>query len=396
MNKWFRAALVAVVALLVGMVLGANTDLLPERVRDALVGEERSAPEEVRDEIEDNYFRGVDRDELEDKSPRAMIRYLRKRDKDRFSHYFNRKQFEQFRQATSGAFSGVGLSVNEIKRGLRVTTVFEDSPAEEAGIKEGDIVTAVDGRELAGVDAQLATGLIKGAAGTEVTLTVEPVGGGGPEELTMRREQINVPVVDGRMVDVDGKQVAYVQLAGFTPGVHAKLREEIERLDEEGAEGLILDLRGNGGGLLEEAVLTGSLFVEDGVIVSTDGRTQEKQVYNAVGEALEPRPTVVLINGDSASAAEILVAAMQENDLATVVGGTSFGKGVFQQVIPLEAGGGLDLTVGEYFTSDGTSLAGKGVEPDVPATDDPNTEPDEGLAGAREALAPLLAATPTP
>ena len=148
----------------------------------------------------------------------------------------------------------------------------------------------------------------------------------------------------------------------------------------------MLDLRGNGGGLLEEAVLTSSLFVEDGVIVSTEGRTSPEQTFEAVGDALPERPIVVLINGDTASASEILTAALSDAGLATVVGEKSFGKGVFQEVIELENGGALDLTVGEYLTRDGDSINKVGIHPDVPARDRPATKPDEGLQGALKAL----------
>lgn len=383
------AVVVVLVALLAGIWLGGHPDALPQGVRDVLVDERGDVTAEALREIEDNYWRAVDSDRLEDESVRGMVAALRKRYKDRFSHYFDPEEFEQFKQAAEGEFSGVGLAVNEAKRGLRVSTVFAGSPAKEAGIVRGEVITEVDGRSIAGKDAELATGFIKGPAGTEVTLTVRGRDG-QTRELTMTRAQINVPVVKGRLIRAGGIPVAYVRMVSFTPGVHAKLREEIERLYNDGAEGLILDLRGNGGGLLTEAVLSSSVFVEDGMIVSTRGRTQESRVYEAMGDAISPRPAVVLINGDTASAAEILTAALAENDLATVVGETSFGKGVFQQVIPLTDGGGLDLTVGEYLTSDGTSLAGKGVRPEVRAEDVPETPADEALARARAVLASEL------
>jgi carboxyl-terminal processing protease len=134
-------------------------------------------------------------------------------------------------------------------------------------------------------------------------------------------------------------------------------------------------------------VLTSSVFVEDGVIVSTEGRTQPDETFEAQGDALEPQPMAVLIDKDSASASEIFAAALQEAGLATLIGERSFGKGVFQEVIELDNGGALDLTVGEYLTRDGDSLAGKGLEPEVPAKDRPATDPDEGLRQALDALA---------
>jgi carboxyl-terminal processing protease len=385
----FKAVLVAAFFLFFGMWLGGHPDILPSGIRDAFVDESADTTAEALQEIEDNYWRPVNTDQLQDESVRGMVGALRKQYKDRFSHYFDPEQFKQFEEATGGEFSGVGLGVNEVKGGLRVSTVFDDSPAKKAGIKEGDVITAVDGRSIAGEDADVAVGLIKGPAGTQVKLSVRS-GKGDAREVTLERAQIDVPVVDGRLLHVNGKPVAYVRMVSFTPGVHAKLREEIQQLDDKGAQGLILDLRGNGGGLLTEAVLSGSVFLEDGVVVSTEGRTQGKKVYEAVGDALPPQPTVVLINGDTASAAEILTAALVENDLATSVGETTYGKGVYQQVIPLEDGGGLDLTVGEYLTSDGTSLANKGVAPDVQVKDSPDSPADEALRRARAVLGSKL------
>jgi carboxyl-terminal processing protease len=184
--------------------------------------------------------------------------------------------------------------------------------------------------------------------------------------------------------------VGYVRLAGFFPGAHGELRKEVERLYEQGAQGLVLDLRGNGGGLLTEAVLVSSIFVPNGVIVSTHGRTQSTKTFEATGDPLPRHPMVVLINGDTASASEIVTAALEQAGIAKVVGTTSFGKGTFQEVIPLNNGGALDLTVGEYLTRDGTSINGIGIAPQVKAKDIPSTKPDEGLQKALQTLAPQL------
>jgi carboxyl-terminal processing protease len=154
----------------------------------------------------------------------------------------------------------------------------------------------------------------------------------------------------------------------------------------------VLDLRDNGGGLLNEAVLSASLFLRQGeLVVSTDSRTMGEREYEAGGEPLPRHPTVVLINRDTASAAEILASALGDHHLATIVGTRSFGKGTFQELIHLSAGGALDLTVGEYFTADGVSLAGKGIKPDVRAVDDPETPRDEGLQRALDLLAKRIA-----
>ncbi len=225
-------------------------------------------------------------------------------------------------------------------------------------------------------------------------LRVVPADGGEPRDEVVERAEVRVPAVDGELMRVqtpDGeRKVAYVRFATFSEGAHGELRAEIERLYREGAEALLLDLRGNGGGLLNEAVLSAGTFVEDGVVVSTSARASGDQDFQAAGEALEPRPTVVLINRDTASAAEILAAALQDYGLATLVGTRTYGKNTVQEILPLEAGGALDLTIGEYVTSEGESLAGSGVQPDVEAKDDPETQPDEGRDAGLDQLESLL------
>ncbi len=381
-----------VIGLAAGLLIGGQTDRLGDGVAD-LIGVQGSASDDAIDVIEENYFEEVDTSELEDASISGMVRELRERYDDRFSHYFDAGQLRQFNQATSGSFSGIGLSVREVKRGLRVTTVFDDTPAKRAGIREGDEILAVDGRSIAGKPADLATGMIKGPPGSTVELKVRTPSG-DTREIELERAEVRVPVVEGKLRRVGGRKVAYVQLSGFSEGAHGELRSEVERLYGENAEGLVLDLRGNGGGLLNEAVLTSSVFIEDGVIVSTAGRAQPDQDYEAVGDALEPRPMVVLINRDTASAAEILASALGERGLATIVGTRSFGKGSFQEVIELEDGGALDLTVGEYLTSEGKSLAGKGIRPDVRAKDQLRTPPDEALRRGLEVLGRELGGQP--
>jgi len=379
-----RALVVGLVVGLVGGVLvGTQSDWIDP---GDLLGTADDPPEEALDVIEDSYYKDIDASRLDDASIQGMVRELRDQFDDRFSHYFDPGELNQFEQSTSGSFSGVGLSVREVKRGLRVTTVFDDTPAKDAGIREGDVISSVDGESIAGEPADVATAMIKGPPGTTVTLKVDSPSTGRTREIRLERAEVRVPVVQGRIRRAAGRKVAYVQLAGFSEGAHGELRSEVERLYRQGAEGLVLDLRGNGGGLLNEAVLTSSVFVDKGVIVSTSGRTQPDKDYHAVGGALDPRPTVVLINRDTASAAEILTAALEEHGLATVVGTRSFGKGVFQEVIDLDSGGALDLTVGEYLTSKGRSLAGKGIRPDVPAKDRLKTREDEGLRRALEVL----------
>ena len=370
---------------LIGLFAGTRANDV-EPIGD-LLGTEQRLPDEALDVIEANYFKNPDETKLGESSVNEMVVELRKLYDDRFSHYFNPRQLKRFNESTSGRFSGIGLSVLEVKQGLRVATVFPDTPAKEAGIREGDVIVSVDGRRIAGEPADAATARIKGPPGTEVELGILDADSGKVREETIERAEVRIPAVQGKMREADGEKLGYVQLAGFSEGAHDDLRKEIERLVGRGAQGIVLDLRGNGGGLLDEAVLVSSVFIEDGVIVSTDGRAQPHEDYDAVGGALDPPPMVVLIDHNTASAAEILAAALEEYDIAKLVGTESFGKGTFQEVIELDEGGALSLTVGEYLTASGESLAGDGIDPQVHARDRRGTDGDEALRQALQVLA---------
>jgi carboxyl-terminal processing protease len=347
---------------------------------------------QARETIRDDYFKPVESSALEGASVDGMVRELRRRYDDRFSDYLDPHELARFESATSGHFSGVGLTVSGVKRGLRVATVLPHTPAERAGIEKGDLITAVNGRSLAGVPAEVSTARIKGPPGTPVTLRVVSEPGNRSRAVHLKRASVNVPVAIGRIVRAGGRKVAYVRYVTFNQGAHGELSSTLERLYDRGAEGLVLDLRGNGGGLLNEAVLSASLFLRKGqLVVSTEGRTMGDRDYDAVGDPLERHPTVVVIDHGTASAAEILASALRDYGIARVVGTRSFGKGTFQEVIRLAAGGALDLTVGQYLTADGTSLAGEGIKPDVRAADDPKTPGDEAFRRALAVLAPKLA-----
>ncbi len=345
---------------------------------------------QARQVIEDNYFEEPKASELDEASIDGMVESICASAMTTSSrYYFTDKELSVFKEQTSGQFAGVGLSVSEVKEGLRISRVFPDTPAEEAGLSEGDVITEVEGKSIAGTSSEVSTSRIRGPIGTSVEVTVRPVEGGKPERITMKRANVRIPAVDAAIErDPDGDKIGYVFFHTFSEGAHGELRQAIEGLYRRGAEGLVLDMRGNGGGLLNEAVLSASIFVEDGNIVSTRSRTQGDQDYEAVGDAIDPRPTVVLVNRDTASAAEILTAALQQNDLATVVGTRTYGKGVFQEVMQLPAGGALDLTIGQYLTADGTSILGEGVKPDVRVEDDPDTrnDGDPDTRGDDEAL----------
>jgi carboxyl-terminal processing protease len=382
------SALVALVAL--GIWLGGHPRWLPQPVRDALVGDDAAQTyAQAVDLVEGEYYRKVPTKTLSDASLAGLVRSLN----DRFSHYFDPGAYREFQASTSGEFSGVGLSVSQHKLGLRVDAVFDGSPAKKAGIRVGDVIVAADGKSLKGLSVDAATAVIKGRPGTDVTLRVRS--GSRTRTLSVTRAVVDVPSVDSELVKLPGGHTAaHVRLAGFTSGAHGEVGAAVKRLLAKGADGVILDLRGNGGGLLTEARLVASLFIPEGPIVTVDGRSQPRRTLRATGDAISDKiPVVVLVDRGSASASEIVTGALQDRSRAEVVGTRTFGKGVFQQVWELSNGGALELTVGQYFLPSGRNLGGRGVSegagitPDVRAKDNPNTRPDEALSVAERELA---------
>ncbi len=371
------------VVLAAGLWIGGHPAKMPEALRDVFVDESAGLTAEATELIEDNYYRPVSQGKLIDSSLQGMVRGLRRRYSDRFSDYFSPEALARFNEEIEGHFSGIGLSVTADKEGLRVERVFKGSPADAGGIEVGDTVISVDGRSIAGLDSNAATDLIKGPEGSEVTVGVRGPKGGKTRQVRLTRAQISLPVVSSKLETVHGQKLGYARLATFSEGSSVALRRAVRKLQGKGAQGLVLDLRGNGGGLLEEAVLNASIFLPKGeTVVSTDSRSQGHAVYKTKGDNLPSLPIVVLIDRNTASAAEILTAALADDAGAKTVGTRSYGKGVFQQEIDLSNGGALKLTVGEYFTPDGTNLAGKGIHPDVQAPNLPGTARDEGLERA--------------
>jgi carboxyl-terminal processing protease len=375
--------LCGLVTLVAGIFLGGHPELLPGFARDALVEEDQALRSEIVETIEKNFYKPVDESNVDDASLKGIVDSL----EDPYSAYISPKEASAFQESVTGEFEGVGMTVEKDERGLRVLEAFEGSPADAAGIRKGDVILAVDGRSIAGLNSSLATGRIKGPAGTSVKLEVFTPGDEDTRSVRVTREKIEIPTVRGRLVERDGRQLAVVRLRGFSSGAHGVLRRAIDRLLKRGADGLVLDLRGNGGGLLSEAVLVSSVFVEDGEIVSVRGRSRPERTENAKGDAIDADlPVVVLVDGGSASASEIVTGALRDTGRATVVGTNTFGKGLVQEVEPLSNGGYLDLTVANYYLPSGKTIAKDGLKPEVKAKDDPDTDRDEALPIALDAL----------
>jgi carboxyl-terminal processing protease len=373
----------ALVALLAGLWLGGHPESLPDPMRDAFVEDDRALRAEVVDTIKDNYYKSVDGKEFDDAALKGIVDSLG----DPFSHYLAPKEARRFEESVEGRFDGVGMSVEEDRRGLRVLNVFEGSPARRAGIHQGDLITQVDGRSIAGVSSEVATSRIKGRPGTRVRLVVVTPRTERERTLSVRRERIEVPVARGRVVERGGRKLGVVQLFNFSPGAHGILRREVDEVLEKGAQGIVLDVRGNGGGLLREAVLVTSVFIEDGTIVSVRGRARRRRSEKAQGDAINPAiPLVVLVDRGSASASEILAGAIRDRRRGTLVGTRTFGKGLVQEVEPLSNGGVLDLTVATYQLPGGKTIGRRGIQPQVRARDRERTSADEALDEALRTL----------
>src|SRR5829696_3336003 len=246
MSRGVLAALSALVALVAGLWLGGHPAELPGPVRDAFVQEDRALRSELVEAVEDNFYKPVDEKKLDDASLKGIIESL----DDPYSHYLTPKEAKALNDSVSGHFEGVGMNVEQNKRGLKVLRVFDGAPAARAGIRRGDFILGVNGRSIAGVNSQVATSRIKGEAGTSVTLRVFTPGEERDRTVRVKRERIEIPVARGRMIEREGHRVGAVELLSFSSGAHGLVRQQVDGLLDRGAEAIVFDLRGNGGGLL--------------------------------------------------------------------------------------------------------------------------------------------------
>ncbi len=333
---------------------------------------------EVLEQLDADAVKAPDGDKLADGAVDGILRAL----DDPYAQYFDADEFAEFNDALDGEFSGVGLVLEEGPKGVRIVSVLDGTPAAEAGITEGERIVSVDGTDVSDKPINVIVERVKGEAGTDVTLGLAG-GSQGRHEVTLTRRQIDTPNIEAKQLD-DG--TGYVRLLQFTGGVGDAVRGEVERLVAEGATGIVLDLRGNPGGLLPEAISIASIFIEDGPIVSVQERDAERRNYSARGDALAELPLVVLVDKGSASASEIVAGAVQDNDRGDIVGTSTFGKGTVQTIQTLDSGGGVKFTTAEYFTPSGDSIEGVGVQPDQVVRGD-----DAQLAAAQRALQAAVA-----
>jgi len=288
---------------------------------------------------------------------------------DDFALFYSPKDYRSFQEVTTGQFSGIGVWLKDRNGSLEIVSVIPSTPAHEVGLREGDVIDSIDGEAVGSLNSDQAVNRIKGKEGTHVNLGIDREG----EQVSFDiiRETIELPNL---IANRTPEGLGYVRLFGFARGAGDQLRNEVKKLTDSGAEGIILDLRDNGGGLFSEGVNVASVFIEDGEVVSYRERSEPEISYDAEGDAFEDIPLVVLVNEGTASASEIVTGALQDTNRAVVVGTNTYGKGSVQEVLPLADASALKLTIGAYFTPNGRKINGSGIEPDVRVDSDPATQ----------------------
>ncbi len=363
---------------LAGYSYGTSTATRPPAALSASSEGSLDFLEEIVQELDRDAVRAPDAEKLVDGAVEGLLEAL----DDPYARYYDASAFEDLNAMLDGGFSGIGVVLEEKPKGLIIVSVLENTPAQRAGVQKGERIVSVDGTPVADKPLEQIVESIKGEEGTDVTLGLA----GGPKgkrELTLTRERIEIPNVESRLLPGGG---GYVRMQSFTKGVGEEIRREVTSLVDRGATGIVFDLRGNPGGLLNEAVNVASVFIEDGPVVAVRERGAPRQEYNAKGDAVEGLPLVVLVDEGSASASEIVAGAVQDADRATLVGEPTFGKGTVQTIHRLDAGGGVKYTTAEYFTPSGDSIEDVGVKPDVKVL-----RTSAQLPAAREALEALIA-----
>ena len=316
---------------------------------------------DVFERVRSDYVEEVSDKELIESAIAGMLSSL-----DPHSSYLNRESFEDMRVETKGEFGGLGIEVTMENGLVKVISPIDDTPAAKAGVKAGDLITHLDGEQVMGLTLSEAVDRMRGLVGTEIILMIRREGVEQPIETRIVRAVIKIQSIRSRIED----SVAYIRVTKFNEQAEIGLIRELSKIKEELGDdliGVILDLRNNPGGLLDQAISVSDAFLDKGEIVSTRGRrTDSVQRFNAKpGDLADGLPMVVLINGGSASASEIVAGALQDHRRAIILGTRSFGKGSVQTIIPLSGHGAIRLTTARYYTPSGKSIQAKGIEPDI-------------------------------
>ena len=357
------------------VTIGSHSDLLAAGARAAATDTYRNLNlfGDVFEKIRSDYVERPDEQKLVESAINGMLTSL-----DPHSSYMDPKSYRDMQVQTRGEFGGLGIEVTQEEGLVKVVTPIDDTPASRAGIMAGDLISAIDGEAVLGLTLNQAVDKMRGPVNTAVKLTVLRGSQKEPREVKLTRAVIQIKSVRSRQ---EGEDIGYIRITQFSEqtfdGVKQALQKFQQDMPGDKLKGYVLDLRNNPGGLLDQSVSVSNAFLEKGEIVSTRGRNaDETQRYNArPGDISKGKPVIVLINGGSASASEIVAGALQDHKRATILGTRSFGKGSVQTIIPLgQNNGALRLTTARYYTPSGRSIQAKGIDPDIQILQD---VPDE-------------------
>ncbi len=338
----------------VGPVSGAQQQELPMQ--------ELRAFAEIFGRIKEDYVEEVDDRELLEYAIRGMLSGL-----DPHSAYLNPEEFKELQVGTSGEFGGLGIEVGLEDGFVKVIAPIDDTPAQRAGVRAGDLITRLDDRPIKGLGLNEAVKLMRGKAGTDITLTIVREGEDKPLKIVITRAAIKVASVKSRSL---GDGFAYVRITHFQSRTAQDMLKAIKKLKAEAGgslKGLVLDLRNNPGGVLNGAVAVSDAFLSEGIVVYTQGRSEGSRLdfTTAPDDVIEGAPMVVLVNEGSASASEIVAGALQDHQRAVIMGSQTFGKGSVQTIVPVNGHSAVKLTTARYFTPSGRSIQAEGIKPDI-------------------------------
>ena len=375
MKRFFLASVTGVMLGAVVTTQVAGPLLAQEADRKASVYEQLDLFGDIFERIRAQYVEEVDEGDLIEAAIRGMLTSL-----DPHSSYLSPDDAADMRVQTRGEFGGLGIEVTQEEGFVKVVSPIDGTPADQAGVEAGDFITHVDGESVLGLGLDQAVDLMRGPVGSEIIITVVREGAGEPFDVSIIRDIITLTAVRSRTVG----DTVVLRLTTFSdqtfPSMRDQLAEQVEELGGlDNVNGFVIDLRNNPGGLLNQAVRVSDAFLDAGEIVSTRGRDpQDGDRFNAEeGDLAQGKPIVVLINGGSASASEIVAGALQDHRRAIVVGTKSFGKGSVQTVMPLRGEGAMRLTTARYYTPSGRSIQALGVSPDIIVAQPPRSEEPE-------------------
>jgi carboxyl-terminal processing protease len=364
-----RGILVVVIGTILGVSLSVGGSVLAGRNQPPpreLAWEQARLLAEVMERVKRDYVEPIDEAELLENAIRGMVADL-----DRHSAYLDAEEYRDIRVSTSGHYSGVGLEVSKADERILVIAPIDGTPAQKAGVLAGDEIVEIDGFSVQSDGLEKTIDKLRGRAGTSVTIRVQRPDYDDPLTFRLTRQDIQVASVRHEILD---ESIGYLRLSQFNETTADEAGRAIDAMMAEAQDstgnmltGLIVDLRNNPGGILDSAVAVSDLFLDDGVIVTAEGRTPESRFKRLAhrGDILDGAAIVVLVNGGSASASEIVAGALQDHHRATIVGSQTFGKGLVQTVMPLSRGRAIKLTTSQYFTPSGASVNEIGVTPDV-------------------------------